>query len=383
MIKNIIPESLFLRMRFVHFVGMFLLVANGIFFTDNLIGSIVQYVVAAVILVHDLDEKKNGVDAANAMIKSLSNLKKDTRVELNHTFSKEYQTLAVLINQFLDKLSCSLDIAEDIKNAKELSHTMSELSAQVAKHAQESQKALVGSLENLKNTLEGSHQNELFAKESNSSISQADEILDKTKNLLLEFSQKIDKKSEHEHELNAKLQELSQQSQEVKGILNIISDIAEQTNLLALNAAIEAARAGEHGRGFAVVADEVRQLAERTQKSLADINMTINIIVQGINNVGAQMGEGMQEFEKLTHTTLEVNESIDNTITQIQSASDISVQSSQESTKMENSLKDMEKQFEKINKNTQKNSEDISHIATLSSEVSKSVEQLERKISSV
>jgi len=383
MIKNIIPESLFLRMRFVHYVGIILLVTNGIFFTDNIIGSIVQYVVAAVIFIHDLDEKKNGVDAANIMIESLSNLGKDTRVELDHTFSKEYKTLAVLINQFLDKLSRSLDISADIKNAKELAQTMSQLSSQVAEHAKESQNTLIQSLESLKSTLEGSHQNEIFAKESNTSIAQADKILEKTREVLQEFNQKIDQKSEHENELNAKLQELSQQSQEVKGILNIISDIAEQTNLLALNAAIEAARAGEHGRGFAVVADEVRQLAERTQKSLADINMTINIIVQGINNVGAQMNEGIEEFEKLTHTTHEVNESIDNTIAQIQTASDISVQSSQESEKMETSLKEMEIQFEKINKNTQKNSEDISHIATLSNEVSNSVEQLERKIASV
>jgi methyl-accepting chemotaxis protein len=114
-----------------------------------------------------------------------------------------------------------------------------------------------------------------------------------------------------EHELSGNLQALVGNAQETKAILVTIGDIADQTNLLALNAAIEAARAGEHGRGFAVVADEVRKLAERTQKSLAEISATINVLIQAINDNSESLHQNMDEMMDLTHYVGTVDQKMD------------------------------------------------------------------------
>jgi methyl-accepting chemotaxis protein len=122
----------------------------------------------------------------------------------------------------------------------------------------------------------------------------------------------IDSSIQKQDEFQLQFEQLSSDTQDIKNVLEVIGDIADQTNLLALNAAIEAARAGEHGRGFAVVADEVRKLADKTQKSLSDIHTSISIIIQAIMQAADSAKSNQEDMQVIIEKAAQIEDLLGN-----------------------------------------------------------------------
>lgn len=206
-----------------------------------------------------LDSTEKSIDQAIHVLNALSEGKFSSRVEVN---------VEGKMAQLLEKIN---DLGSALQSMEYQNN--------------EAKAVLNNNTQQLKNTVENLRSNQFV--ELSGMINSAVE--------------RIQSVASKEHELSDNLQSLAGNAQETKQILVTIGDIADQTNLLALNAAIEAARAGEHGRGFAVVADEVRKLAERTQKSLAETSATINILIQAINSNSEELNHNMDEMMDLTH----------------------------------------------------------------------------------
>jgi len=315
---SFMPSSLFFRMRLIHYVGIILLIINALLFTDNIIGQIIQYVIAIVILIHDLDEKRNGVDMTNSLIAQLNELEKGNEVFIDAKYNAELSEAAKSVNRFQEIFVKAQNSGEKSDSIVTIVDKIDSDYKSVSANMNNERKLLstiVQMGEELKLALSGDLINASVSKEN---IITVQEKLELIKGELFNIVNKLQDASHSQNMLADDLTKVSSDTEQVKGVINIIADIADQTNLLALNAAIEAARAGEHGRGFAVVADEVRKLAERTQKSLTEINATINVVSQSINDTSDQMNSNSQSIESLAQVSIDVSAQMDEVNSSIQ-----------------------------------------------------------------
>ncbi|WP_324611239.1 methyl-accepting chemotaxis protein [Helicobacter suis] len=220
----------------------------------------------------------------------------------------EVGSTAHFFNLFIQKLQDIIKISKTILSSNMATSGAIEEATKTLKSTESNEDQIIKTMRSL------SHDVDLNATTTLQLLQLATDKIKKADASMLTFSQSISQHvqlaldaAKNQDSIAKEAKELTHSAAEIKNVLSIIEEIANQTNLLALNAAIEAARAGEHGRGFAVVADEVRNLASKTQKSLAEITSMVNVITQSIGDIGLKIQNMALESEDLSKQTSELN----------------------------------------------------------------------------
>ena len=317
----------------------------------------------------------------NDVVQELSSSEGDLRQRLEASANDEFAHVSRNINKFIEKLHEIVKKSKTISNenasiSEELSRTASEVvrnvdtESKIIEHTKEEGIALVKSIEI----------SVLKAKNSQQALSNTQKDISDVKTKVEQLEYTMQATAAKEQNLAERLNTVSQNANEVKDVLGIIRDIADQTNLLALNAAIEAARAGEHGRGFAVVADEVRKLAERTQKSLVEIDATINVVVQSIMDANTDIAHNAGEVNALAYISAELQDGMNNVANIIHKTIDESDHTVNDFIDTASKIKKIVDEIEKINAISKENVGSIDNVSQASEHLHVMTENLNNEL---
>jgi methyl-accepting chemotaxis protein len=224
-------------------------------------------------------------------------------VEGNDEISQISRALHTMIVSFKESVYSSQDVATATTRESDKLNSVVEILAKNSQLQEEKINDVNGLISEIGEKLDTVEESTVIVTED---LDTTFHVLDSFIVKLQSVVDSIEDGSQQQQELVNKVASLTDQAKNIKDVLAIISDIADQTNLLALNAAIEAARAGEHGRGFAVVADEVRKLAERTQKSLSEISANVNLITQNVVEISEETDKTSQSMHQIAESAQEL-----------------------------------------------------------------------------
>ncbi|MFH1194387.1 MAG: methyl-accepting chemotaxis protein [bacterium] len=327
-----------------------------------------------------LDAVITPVEVGSSVLTDMA--KGDLTVRVQEDFKGDYQLLKNNINHLGESLMYVLsEVAEAVQTTASASNQISSSSEEMAAGAQEQSSQtseVAGAIEEMTRTIvENTKNTSLAAEKAKNSGTKAQEggkVVDETIRGMERIADVVQVSA-------ATVETLGNSSNQIGEIIQVIDDIADQTNLLALNAAIEAARAGEQGRGFAVVADEVRKLAERTTKATKEIASMIKKIQQDTAEAVESMKKGKDEVEKGKVLVNKAGASLLEIIKGTDESVDIITQVAAASEEQSAAAEQISKSIEGINSVTQESAQGIQQIARSTEDLSKLTLNLQEKIS--
>ncbi|MEC9428581.1 MAG: methyl-accepting chemotaxis protein [Pseudomonadota bacterium] len=307
----------------------------------------------------------------------------DLTHRLDDSAQDEFGLLARNCNTLIGNLK-ELITAINVR-AEQLAAASEQTSAVTAQttHSIQDQKSQIGQVATA--TTEMHSTSQLVVQNAEDTLSQirhADAEAENVRQISLENKNTIEILSRDVQEAADVINKLHQDSASIGGILDVIRGVADQTNLLALNAAIEAARAGEQGRGFAVVADEVRTLASRTQESTQEINAMIEVLQAGAEKAVSVMNQGKEQTAACVAQTEKATQALDIISDAVHKAHDVSSQIEQSAREQNTVSQEISEKLETIvgiaeetTAGAQQTSESSHEVARLAEELQQSIRQ--------
>lgn len=326
-----------------------------------------------ILVLRSINSSVESAKAACEEIMQTKNLTKAIHTDANDEIAEAMHQ----VNKLLESLRMAIEEAKN--SATENASVAEELSAtslQIGNRTEDTARAVTDTTNGANEVAKLLANSEEESKKAGDETKEAAiEVSDAAKEVL-GVSSELQKVVAEQTELSSRLERLSTEAEQVKNVLSVISDIAEQTNLLALNAAIEAARAGEQGRGFAVVADEVRKLAERTQKSLTESDATVSVIVQSVNDATDMMARSSKNIQSLGERSKTVENVMHKTIDIIAEAAKIADQTAKDASIGNQKTQEVISKINTINELSTTNSRSVEEIAAAAEHLAKLAETL-------